>query len=167
MPFTDALDLVSKLKVFMKSGFLYVPLRLLSTVVIKHFKSKKLAQMEKVRTHLSEIVEADERIGPLLNVLSDMYFGDDFAKAVTSSKTGLIKLADLDVLSKRSFPPCMRYMNDCLKANHHLKHIGRLQFGLFLKGCGLTLEDSMKFWKGEFTKIMTAEKFERNYAYNI
>jgi DNA primase large subunit len=29
------------------------------------------------------------------------------------------------------------------------------------------MEDSMSFWKGEFTKKISAEKFEKEYAYNI
>jgi DNA primase large subunit len=61
----------------------------------------------------------------------------------------------------------MKTLHGALKKNHHLKHFGRLQYGLFLKGCGLTLEDSLAFWKSEFTKKVDFEKFERNYAYNI
>ena len=32
-----------------------------------------------------------------------------------------------------------------LKNNHHLRHYGRLNLGLFLKGAGLSLEDSLKW----------------------
>ena len=31
----------------------------------------------------------------------------------------------------------------------------------------MSMEDSMSFWKGEFTKKISAEKFEKEYAYNI
>jgi DNA primase large subunit len=41
----------------------------------------------------------------------------------------------------------MKYAYDKLLANSHLKHFGRLQLGLFLKGAGLTLNESMHFWK--------------------
>ena len=61
----------------------------------------------------------------------------------------------------------MRNLYDSLKQNHHLKHFGRLQLGLFFKGIGLTLEDSLKLWKNEFTKKMPLEKFVKSYAYNI
>ena len=45
----------------------------------------------------------------------------------------------------------------------------RLQYCLFLKGIGLTLEDAMKFFRGEFTKRhdLDVDKFEKEYAYGI
>ena len=33
-----------------------------------------------------------------------------------------------------------------------------MQYGLFLKGIGVTLPDSLRFWRSEFTKIMEPEK---------
>ena len=38
-----------------------------------------------------------------------------------------------------------------------------------MKGIGLTLEESLLFWKTEFTRKhdIDGEKFEKNYAYNI
>jgi DNA primase large subunit len=42
-----------------------------------------------------------------------------------------------------------------------------MQYGLFLKGIGLSLEDAMIFWRDEFTKKIDADKFEKLYAYNI
>jgi DNA primase large subunit len=41
--------------------------------------------------------------------------------------------------------------------------------GLFIKGLGLSLDETIMFWKQEFTKKagMDADKFEKNYAYNI
>lgn len=43
-------------------------------------------------------------------------------------------------------------MYNALKTHHHLKHWARQQFGLFLKGIGLSLEDALTFWRTEFTK---------------
>jgi DNA primase large subunit len=54
----------------------------------------------------------------------------------------------------------MQTLQRALKENHHLKHHGRLQYGLFLKGVGLSLEEAMRFWKTEFLQApgMDGEK---------
>lgn len=52
----------------------------------------------------------------------------------------------------------MLRLHHALRENHHLRHGGRMQYGLFLKGAGLTLEQSLAFWKSEFTKKMDADK---------
>jgi DNA primase large subunit len=39
----------------------------------------------------------------------------------------------VDELSRKHFPICMRNLHENLRRDHHLKHYGRLQYGLFLK----------------------------------
>lgn len=85
--------------------------------------------------------------------------------------------------ASRSFPLCMRRLHLKFREEHHLKHGGRMQYGLFLKGIGVTLEDALLFWKTEMMKVrisaswvfdpraqnpaVTGDKFDKNYAYNI
>ena len=47
------------------------------------------------------------------------------------------------------------------------RHGGRMQYSLFLKGIGLSLDDALAFWRQEFSRKMGADKFQKNYAYNI
>jgi DNA primase large subunit len=54
-----------------------------------------------------------------------------------------------------------------LTKTSHAKYDGRLQYGLFLKGIGLSLEDSLNFWKKKFSKITNEERFEKDYAYSV
>lgn len=82
----------------------------------------------------------------------------------------------------------MRHLHESLKQYHHLRHYGRLQYVLFLKGIGLPLEENLKMWRMEFSrgsipvdkvkklidilfcfvlKISMFLKFEKEYAYNI
>jgi DNA primase large subunit len=61
----------------------------------------------------------------------------------------------------------MKHLHKKLNQFHHLKHQGRLQYGLFLKGVGLTLEGALQFWRDEFTKKMTDSDFDKNYLYNF
>jgi DNA primase large subunit len=79
----------------------------------------------------------------------------------------VVTAGDVDELATSIFPMCMQAMHDGLKARHKLKHLGRLQYGLFLKGIGLPLEEALVFWQREFTKGCSADEFLKKYAYNI
>lgn len=67
------------------------------------------------------------------------------AKAPTDAEK--INLKDLDFYSRKSMPPCMKSLFTTVRNKHHLKHFGRLQLGLFLKGVGLSVDDAYAFWK--------------------
>lgn len=49
-------------------------------------------------------------------------------------------------------PLCMRQLHKALEREHKLKHWGRLQYGLFLKGAGLGVDDAMAFWQVQVSK---------------
>lgn len=53
-----------------------------------------------------------------------------------------------------------------LRQDSHLKHFGRLQYTLFLKGIGMTLEDCIHFWRQSFKKL-TGEQWDKEYKYNV
>ena len=47
-------------------------------------------------------------------------------------------------LSEKAFPLCMKSMQCALTDTHHLKYKARLQYGLFLKGIGLSMDDAIR-----------------------
>lgn len=54
-----------------------------------------------------------------------------------------------------------------LKTKNHLKNGGRFQYGLFLKGIGLSLQDSLTFWRHYFTKKMSfTEVLKHSWQFN-
>ena len=61
----------------------------------------------------------------------------------------------------------LQHLQNNLKKDHKLKHWGRLQYGLFLKGAGMELEQAQLFWENMFTKIMTKDEFVKKYAYSL
>jgi len=60
----------------------------------------------------------------------------------------------------------MSRLSHTLTTTHHLKHYSRLQYTLFLKGLGLSLEDSLQYWRRGFSAI-TDDVFNKEYRYNI
>lgn len=64
------------------------------------------------------------------------------------------------------FPLCMRNLHMTLRKNSHLKHYGRFQYTVFLKGIGLSMEDCLLFWRQSF-KLITDETFNKEYRYNV
>ena len=58
-------------------------------------------------------------------------------------------------------PLCMRAAHDGLKKDHKLKHDARRQYGLFLKGAGMSMEESLLFFQNEFTKVMSGDDFNK------
>ena len=162
VPFEEVPDLVRGRQAFLKGGRAYVLSRDLDAIASDSFQkhlSEKLAGYAK---EFHEIVhEEDERLGPLMLGIPD-------GQATAFVAEGSVTLQELPAVLQASAPLCMRSSYGVLKATHHLKHNARLQFGLFLKGIGVSMEDALAFWQTEFAKGGTsAEKFEKEYSYNF
>uniref|UniRef100_A0A1A8EWW6 DNA primase large subunit n=1 Tax=Nothobranchius korthausae TaxID=1143690 RepID=A0A1A8EWW6_9TELE len=164
VPFQDALDLVKTRKVFLKEGYAYIPHQDIVTIVLNDFRTR-LSKALALTARSLPAVHSDERLQPLLNHLSHAYLGQDYS---IQKNVGKISLEQIDSLSGKSFPLCMRQLHQALRENHHLRHGGRMQYGLFLKGIGLSLEQALQFWRSEFIRgKVDGDKFDKAYAYSI
>ncbi|ALC44940.1 DNApol-alpha60 [Drosophila busckii] len=162
VPFTEVLDLVRGRRCYLKGGFAYVSTHDLVSIVGTRHADEIERGLQATKTFISE-VEADERISRMLKSLHSSYTGKDY----TVSRDASVPIESLDQLSKTSMPLCMRMCHEHIRHEHHIKHGGRMQYGLFLKGIGVTLEDSLRFWRAEFTKKIDVDKYTRAYEYNI
>ncbi|KAL7889713.1 hypothetical protein AOLI_G00019710 [Acnodon oligacanthus] len=164
VPFQDALDLVRTRKVFLQGGYAYIPHQEIVTIVLNDFRTR-LSKALALTARSLPAVQSDERLQPLLNHLSHAYVGQDYS---IQKNIGKVSLEQIDALSAKSFPLCMRQLHKALRDNHHLRHGGRMQYGLFLKGIGLTLEQALQFWRSEFIRgKVDTDKFDKAYAYSI
>ncbi|KAL5022677.1 hypothetical protein ScPMuIL_001832 [Solemya velum] len=164
VPFTDALDLVKGRKVYLHKGLAYIACDDMVSILLTVYRtylSHALAVTARVLPHLQE----DDRLLPMLCGLSKRYLGQDYT--AKKSNIGQVTAEMIDMLSKQSFPPCMQQLHHSLRQNHHMRHWGRQQYGLFLKGIGLSMEEAIKFWRTEFTKLMDGDKWDKQYSYNI
>ncbi|XP_049546457.1 DNA primase large subunit [Anopheles darlingi] len=161
--FTEVLNLVRDRKCFLKGGKAYIPPESFVHVVAR--KHQQLIE-DGLKAHLRMLptLEIDERFSMLLKSIHTSYTGKNY----TVSKTDSVPIESIDQLSKKSFPLCMRHIHDTLRATHHIKHTGRMQYTLFLKAIGVTMDDCVRFWREELTRgKIPIEKFEKEYAYNI
>jgi len=166
VPFEQVFDLVSVRKVYLHDGYAYVSSKDVVSVIISKFRARLSRSLtENARAFYAKAEEEAERLGPLLQNLTNAYLGPSFASGNVS---GRVTLEQLPLVMQRSAPLCMKSLHDRLRDSHHLKHDARMQFGLFLKGIGVTLEDSLAYWKNEFMKGgKTSEQFDKQYSYNI
>jgi len=165
VPWIEAVDLVRVRRVLIKGGMAYIPSSELLSLVVGVFRAK-LSHNLVLTCRALPVLEEDSRLVNLVQNLDKRYTGEDYGASKTA---GRVMPQEVDGLSKRNFPICMKSMQEALTTTHHIKYKARLQYGLFLKGIGLTLEDAMKFFRGEFIKRtdVDVDKFEKEYAYGI
>jgi len=169
VPFVQALELVSRRECYVEKGQAYVPLARIVSIVAAKFRvalSKSLALAAGVFGQVAH--DEASRIGPLLKSMNSQYTGPGAPNAVMGTDgENALTAATVDALADQSMPLCMQQLHQGLKRDHKLKHQGRLQFGLFLKGAGMSLEEHTLFFQREFTRIMTSEQFNKSYSYSI
>merc|ERR1712083_728982 len=165
VPWTEAVDLVRARRVLVKGGMAYIPSSELLSLVMGVFRAK-LSHNLVLTCRALPVLEEDSRLVNMVQNLDKRYTGEDYGANKNSAR---VMPTEIDPLSKRNFPLCMKNMQEVLSSTHHLKYKARLQYGLFLKGIGMTLEDALKFFRGEFTKKtdVDVDKFEKEYAYGI
>lgn len=81
-------------------------------------------------------LDEDTRLVPILDNLSRGFLAGVPSEWNGSSGEGSgedIRAEMVDELAGKHFPMCMRSLHQNLRRDHHLKHFGRLQYGLFLK----------------------------------
>lgn len=159
VPFDRVLSLVSSHKVFLRDGFAFVHKSDVIPLIMSTFKDNLREGLERA----AKLKVRDTRMPMVLDGLARGYLGSDYGAMMPK---GSVDLGQMDAISKEHFPLCMRHMHEKLRTNHHLRHGARMQYGLFLKGIGLTLEQALQFWRSEFLRTMDEDKFKA-HAYNI
>ncbi|KAL7419375.1 DNA primase subunit pri2 [Cryptotrichosporon argae] len=169
VPWYTVPDLVATRRVYVKAGMAYVPQSQQISLVLQAFGSRLEKALEFTAKHLPRLDE-DDRLGPVIDHLAQSFLSGVSADTYTSSAegAGVRVTADMvDAVARQHFPPCMRNLYDRLRRDHHLKHYGRLQLGLFLKGIGLPLDEAIVFWRRMYGPSMSDDKFNKEYKYNI
>lgn len=163
VPFTQALELVAKRQVAVEKGKVVVPQSKIHSIIIARFRTALSKSLATASQFFADIA-ADPRLASLLRNV-DRHDVTPEKNVVDDSEQ--ITADQLDALAATSMPLCMRVAHDALRREHKLKHWGRVQYGLFLKAAGLPMEEQLKFFEAEFTKVMTHEQFNKEHAYGV
>jgi len=169
VPFYLANEAVGRREVFLLNGDALVPEHRLHTILLAKFRTA-LSRSMTIATRSFAHAVSDPRLAPLLNDVDSVdVLGDEARKALAQNNTNLeqINIDQLDQLAETSMPLCMRLVHQTLRRDHKLKHWGRVQYGLFLKVAGLSIDDQIAFFQSEFTKLISPDEFTKNYAYGI
>jgi len=171
MPFFEINPhLIAARKVVIHQGKAFVPSSALKFILTARFKEYLAAGLESAFNALPAAL-ADPRVGGFLRLLQDHGL-----QLLVASKSGSdapgekLSLDNFEEFVMRSFPPCMRRLVEAQRdSKKHLKHAGRLQLRPFLKDCGFTYDESMRWWRQELTKDPTVDitSFEKNYMYDV
>uniref|UniRef100_A0A7N0TK98 DNA primase large subunit C-terminal domain-containing protein n=1 Tax=Kalanchoe fedtschenkoi TaxID=63787 RepID=A0A7N0TK98_KALFE len=166
VPFEEVPELVAGRRVFILKGQAFVAMSQVVSLVVTHFRSHlSKALVLTNRKWTASIKEQEKgRLTPIVEALSSSYLGPDYSEPKNVDE---ISLKDIDQAARSSFPLCMRHLYEKLREDHHLKHGGRMQLGLFLKGVGLKLDDALAFWRAEFSQKVGSERFDKEYSYSI
>jgi len=172
MPFFEVHpSLISRRQVVVKGGTAFVPSSALKIILAGKFKERVSASLDVAFNGLPAAL-SDPRVGGFLRLLQD--HGLQLLVAPKSSSNDdvgeKLTLENFEEFLVRSFPPCMRRLVEKQRElKKHLKHAGRLQLRPFLKECGFTIDDSMRWWRQELCRDpeIDVNVYEKNYTYDV
>ncbi|RKO94863.1 DNA primase, large subunit, partial [Caulochytrium protostelioides] len=160
--FENVLDLVAKRAVVLRDGWAYVPSEAQIVLVVNAFKKHLESALAETAKALPAL-EDDDRLHDMMRAVASQHLQSEYV--ASGSKNGVVGAADVDRLVNL-FPPCMRQLHTHLRQDGHLRHQGRLQYWLFLKGIGMPVEEALTFWRKAFYRL-TDDQFQKQYAYNL
>ena len=191
VPFLQALDLVGRRRVLVRGGTAFVPRDRLISIITSRFRASVSAcaalsllpwpgalcpitrtnppppQLSRGLAFANKALPTilqDDRLGDILVNMTRSYIGREYGKGQGALAGAEVRAGDVQGLSESSYPLCMEHLHRGLMTHHHLRHDGRMQYGLFLKGLGLGLEEALIFWQTEFTKSMSPDDFVKRYG---
>lgn len=168
IPFEYVLNLLPTMKYFIYQGYVYITEAETMNIIENVFKEECLRKYNNISKSVDNVL-ADPRIKEVVRKLEQQREQNKLGAIVNSSSINSsdVSLRDIEDHAEKHYPLCMTIVHRVLTKEAHLKHNGRMQYGLFLKGLGLSLDESLQLWKSKFQAKKTLDQFDKQYAYNI
>ncbi|XP_014485507.1 PREDICTED: probable DNA primase large subunit [Dinoponera quadriceps] len=160
-------DLVKERELVLNNGYVITPCSTWKKVLQSLFCTYLINELNLMKKQAQYTVKRDLRLQFLSEKVQSYLFKE-------GTVHGRITIGNIDAESER-FPPCMRHLHSVLKSRHRLSHYARLYYSLFLKEIGMKLEDSIAFWRQEYSKPHTCASVcshnwqanEKKFVYSI
>lgn len=169
MELKQAFDVVRQRKCVLEGGVAYVMQDDMVGIICSRFKMELSHMMARMAQRLPRL-EEDDRLIPIIGAVhNELVIAADKRSENDARLKSRKRITPqmVNTLCLESFPPCMRFIHENLRKDHHLKHYGRLYYNLFLKSIGMSVEDAIEFFRQEFVQKITPEKFAKEYTYGI
>lgn len=164
--FTQVPYLVESRRVFLKGGKAYVPETLQLTLLTTEYSKLLDESLIKTARAIPRLDEEQRLIPILENLAEKMIWQETSAEEIGHTDTIRANMID-GLAAQKHFPLCMLTMQRKLKTDHVAKYTARRQYGLFLKGIGMGVEDALVYWRSNFAPRIADDKFDKEYRYNI
>lgn len=143
------LSLIRDRSVPLEDGFALVPCSMWNFLLVELFRHHYEFGLTMISNTILPYLSSDVRWTIAFSQLSNTYDSFKQRKPLTSQ----IRLSARHVdYEKIYFPPCMAHLLKMLRTQHRLSHHWRYNFSLFLKDIGLSVDESIEFWKAEYSK---------------
>lgn len=150
--FTTCSEILAKRSQKVKYGFFESTNDVLIVFMTELFRKRLELSMNSLYDKV--IFESDER---LLKLNQEI-----FTMSQSTSNNPIIGNI-LEIVN--SYPPCIRGLIQNLKTKNHLKYNDRQVLCLFLKDIGMSLNDTISFFRSNFK--CTPDQFNKEYLYSI
>lgn len=155
----------------LRRGTAIVPCSLWNELLEELFKHHYEFGLSIISRTIQLSIDLDTRWLDAFKVLSTMYGKRTNLKTLPQRRL-TAKMVDSE---KDFFPPCMSHLLSVLRNNHRLSYAWRYRFSLFLMDIGLNVDDSIEFWRTEYSKSCSAQanckhswrENQRKYRYSI
>jgi len=162
--------LIASRRVVLRKGKAFIPSSALKLILANRFKEQLAVAMDVALNGLPTAL-ADPRVGGFIRLIQEQGMQLLLTPKASSEDIGeALSFANFEDIFERSFPPCMRRLVEKTREQKkRLKHAGKMQLRPFLKACGFSLEESLRWWKQEFCRDpeVDAVIFDKDYTYDI
>lgn len=168
VPMLDCLKLLERYQIEMFCGKGHVDMMNAISVLESIFDKIFFKENQKIKRVFSKLLRSSEEFALVVESLKEhKTIQLEGEKPKFQFSTGFQKnIKDIDFLAAQHFPLCMWEMYRAFKREKHLKHMGRLQLILFIRGLGFKAEEVIQFFKKLVSRGPSSKKL-KEYEYSI